>query len=754
MRFALLAPVLAIPLYWGGATLEILALWLACGLLALALAGARIAPLRGRMRGQMRGWMRGQARWLSAAAATLLAAALLALFAHLLGDDFGYRAVWLYSGAELVWWLKLSALWAGEEGTLLLLAAGTALAAAELSKARGWAGAGLLAIALVFAVGTLLWSPFAAAPAEAAALPRGRGLNAHLDSLWMALHPPLVLLAYALLLLPVGAALQSLARGDGALRPLAERWLRLGWLLLTLGLATGMAWSYEDATFGQLWHWDPVQTAVFASWALATAALHGLRVYHPSAACARSFPLLVVACAASVPLAMAVTRSQTLASSHRYIGDTAQPLFLLLGAGIAAAGVGACWLGRGRAMRRVAGGALWLRRAAMLLFAGCAALALLALLQAGLSAGLELPRPESTQPFLDTVRRWGDAELLRAFARWEVDPYAVNRWLAPPAALLALLGGHAFLDALPKRIARALTLAAALLGIAVALRWSPLTQLYSGRGMTSLQTLENFFWLELLYAGLLWLVLCAASRGLLALRRGDGYLAGVASLHAGAALALGALLAATLLDSYSQRSLRYPEDFHSVQRFADGYALSLSLADAARRGDGARGAGFVAEMAAELALPDGGTLRGLTRLREAQPPAPGDGGAMRQLCEILDYRYARAAGGPSRRLDPLIERGLWRDVQLWVPAPTFAVSADGSGSATGAGSGALLAQPGELTVVIKRFPLVGLLWLGLAVLCLAAAWLTWRAWLMPRRAQDQGAASGPQSSSSSVGRQR
>ena len=38
----------------------------------------------------------------------------------------------------------------------------------------------------------------------------GLGLNAHLASPWMALHPPAVLLAYRFLWLPVGAAIHGL----------------------------------------------------------------------------------------------------------------------------------------------------------------------------------------------------------------------------------------------------------------------------------------------------------------------------------------------------------------------------------------------------------------------------------------------------------------------------------------------------------------------------------------------------------------
>ena len=100
---------------------------------------------------------------------------------------------------------------------------------------------------------------------------------------------------------------------------------RLGWLILSLGLASGMRWAYEDFTFGQIWHGDPVQTSVFMVWALATAHLHALRRYRPDGSFALTHPLLGLMTGTAALLSMAVTRSPVLASSHRYVGETSLP---------------------------------------------------------------------------------------------------------------------------------------------------------------------------------------------------------------------------------------------------------------------------------------------------------------------------------------------------------------------------------------------------------------------------------------------
>ncbi len=92
-------------------------------------------------------------------------------------------------------------------------------------------------------------------------------------------------------------------------------WLRAAWLILSSGLFAGMWWAYEDFSFGQFWHWDPVQTSVFVVLALITAQLHGLGRYHPRG----RFALLLPGLAALNGIAVAALD-----------GDHAQPHARLL----------------------------------------------------------------------------------------------------------------------------------------------------------------------------------------------------------------------------------------------------------------------------------------------------------------------------------------------------------------------------------------------------------------------------------------
>ena len=665
--------------------------------------------------------------------AGLLVAANLCLALHLVSDDFGYHYVWLYSAPELPGYLKLANLWGGDEGTLLFLAALLAIAATRLPGGPSFAQPGALIGAAWFAAGALLWDPFAATPAADLARLESQGMNAHLVSPWMALHPPLVFGAYVLLLAPVGGALQALAGGPDMWARDAQRWLRDGWLVLSAGLAIGMWWAYEDFTFGQFWHWDPVQTSVFMVWALAGAELHGLGRYRAQGRFARSVPLIACATASACLVSMAITRSAVLASSHRYIGASSQ--FLLLGgAGLLAAATLAAlavgWRRRRPAKAPPAGEPTVLLSIAMLGFTAAAAVAAGCLIQALLGAWLGWPRPASLKPFFETLTHWtraGELEALRAaFAQWDVDRYAANGWLALVATALALAGGHYFLP-LGNRAARwSVTAGVAGFALVVAIWLRPLRHLFTGTGLTSSSTVAIFPRLDVLVVAALYLLIAVLVWSAGAARRSAGegrfwrYGLPLALIHGGAMLALFGGSAATILDSYAQKMITWPDGFGQPIRLPDGFTVRVRLDNETMAPDGARGGGFrsIARVGWELAQ-EGRVIEseeGHSVYRDDRPPAAGDRGPVRLMCEILDYRYARYASGATQMIHPFIHRGLLRDVQVWLPAIDYTAGL----AAGGASPAATTRQVTTVPVVLKVYPLISLLWIGLALALLGA----------------------------------
>ena len=337
-------------------------------------------------------------RW-SRLGAALLLIACVSLGVHLIADHFAYRYVWLYSGAALPWYLKLANLWGGEEGTLLFIATLMGLLALRLNHYAGWAGGGALVLTAIFAAGAALWSPFELTPEADLQRLSSQGMNVHLVRFWMALHPPLIFTAYVFLLAPVGAALEALCTGRGDWLLLAHRYSRSGWFILSTGLAAGMAWAYEDFTFGQFWHWDPVQTSVFAVWAFATATLHGLKAYRSPVS--RLLPALSVLTGAIIFLSMAITRDAVLASSHRYIGAHSFWFFASLALALLIITILAWGYSyrHGSLASRSHSERPWLLRFALVLFSLAAIIAVIQLIQAYWSAYHDYPRPASLKPF-------------------------------------------------------------------------------------------------------------------------------------------------------------------------------------------------------------------------------------------------------------------------------------------------------------------------------------------------------------------
>ncbi|MCF6751901.1 hypothetical protein L3X16_04390 [Pseudomonas stutzeri] len=66
---------------------------------------------------------------------------------HLLAEHFQLRYVLFYSSAALPAYLKLSNLWGGDEGTLLLLATLCMNLALHRAVLPGWAGCGKALVA-------------------------------------------------------------------------------------------------------------------------------------------------------------------------------------------------------------------------------------------------------------------------------------------------------------------------------------------------------------------------------------------------------------------------------------------------------------------------------------------------------------------------------------------------------------------------------------------------------------------------------
>jgi len=210
-------------------------------------------------------------RRLTIAVALCLGCALVGLGYAFVTNDYTVQYVWQYSNRDMPWIYKITAIWGGMDGSMLLwcflVAAFCALVArASVSYPRPllpFLFSFLNSSPLFFTTITLfLTNPFRWLKAPMV-MPDGNGLNPLLQNEYMAIHPPMLYLGFTGLAVPYAFCMAALASGH-----MSNDWIRLTrrWTLI--------AWTFLTA----FWAWDPVENASFLPWLTATAFLHSVMV--------------------------------------------------------------------------------------------------------------------------------------------------------------------------------------------------------------------------------------------------------------------------------------------------------------------------------------------------------------------------------------------------------------------------------------------------------------------------------------------
>ncbi len=219
--------------------------------------------------------------------------AVFALGFLLQNDAFQVVYVQSHSNKHLPQIFKLTAIWAGSQGSLLWWT--TILAVYNLfflyftRKAprfmTTWALFFVgLCLTFFLVINNVVSNPFQLWGEEVAGVwqkvvPRdGAGLNPQLQHWAMIIHPPMLYLGYIGFLFPFALTLGALiARLDGRdWLPMIRNWTLVAWLILGVGIVLGGAWAYMELGWGGYWAWDPVENASFMPWLLATAFIHSI----------------------------------------------------------------------------------------------------------------------------------------------------------------------------------------------------------------------------------------------------------------------------------------------------------------------------------------------------------------------------------------------------------------------------------------------------------------------------------------------
>lgn len=211
----------------------------------------------------------------AATSTAFIVAASLLLWILIFENNFGVEYVATYSSTTLPTLYKISAFWAGQQGSFLLWLLIHAIAGAVLTYRRTSAASlgifFLLQIVLTLLV--LAKSPFAVNPAQ---VYEGVGLNPLLQDFWMAIHPPIIFVGYALLAVPFALSVGSLLTEAASRSWLesARRWTLLAWSFLGAGIFIGGYWAYKVLGWGGYWGWDPVENSSLVPWLLSAVLLH------------------------------------------------------------------------------------------------------------------------------------------------------------------------------------------------------------------------------------------------------------------------------------------------------------------------------------------------------------------------------------------------------------------------------------------------------------------------------------------------
>ncbi len=268
-------------------------------------------------------------------ATTLVAAAVLVVsFAR---DDFSLTYVWSHSSRSLGVGYKVSALWGGQEGSLLLwllILAGFSAVTVWVHRDRArhlvvWVTPVLAAIGVCFAwILVAVSSPFATqlAPAD------GLGLNPSLQNPYMMAHPPLLYLGYVGLAVPFAFAMGALLSGRTD-----ERWIvatrrstLVAWTALGVGQLLGAHWAYLEVGWGGYYAWDPVENAALMPWLAATAFLHSVMIQEKRGML-KVWNVILVSLAFCLSLfGTFLTRSGVVSSIHSFAKSSIGPWFLAM----------------------------------------------------------------------------------------------------------------------------------------------------------------------------------------------------------------------------------------------------------------------------------------------------------------------------------------------------------------------------------------------------------------------------------------
>ena len=284
----------------------------------------------------------------------LLTISTICLAILLVNGDYQVAYVYSTSSNTMPMYLKVTALWGGQAGSLLFWSWLLAGFAAAVTLRKWDRDRALLPWVIVVSLVTLIFFLFLTIVIEnpferywfgptgteiislfkpaggQPILPRdGRGLNPLLRHPGMIIHPPALYLGFVSFVVPYAFAMAALitGRSDDRWIRITRRWTLVAWLFLSLGLLLGSRWAYDVLGWGGYWGWDPVEIAAFMPWLTGTAFLHSVMIQERRGLFKRWNMILIILTYSLIILGTFLTRSGVLSSVHAFAQSAIGPLF-------------------------------------------------------------------------------------------------------------------------------------------------------------------------------------------------------------------------------------------------------------------------------------------------------------------------------------------------------------------------------------------------------------------------------------------
>ncbi|MGE5124285.1 MAG: heme lyase CcmF/NrfE family subunit [Acidobacteriaceae bacterium] len=159
--------------------------------------------------------------------------------------------------------------------------------------------------------------------------PDGNGMNPYLRHPGMIFHPPALYLGFVSFVIPYAFAMAALITGrtDDRWIHITRRWTLVAYLFLSIGLLLGARWAYDVLGWGGYWGWDAVEVSSLIPWLTGTAFLHSVMIQEKRGMLKQWNMVLIILTYDLVILGTFLTRSGILSSVHAFAMSAIGPMF-------------------------------------------------------------------------------------------------------------------------------------------------------------------------------------------------------------------------------------------------------------------------------------------------------------------------------------------------------------------------------------------------------------------------------------------